>query len=173
MHGSSKEVLAALEGQELDVAVLCPPPRLSGAFEVTHRFTDDFTLIVPAKLPLALDMSGPVNPAVIARAMQDQRWLLPDLRSNTGRGLRSWLEEVRLPVRTAMELDSFDLIINLIALGVGVSFVPHRALALYARRHKVKRVNTTPRFRRELVVVTSQQAPKREHIQQFVDCILF
>ena len=72
-----------------------------------------------------------------------------------------------------MELDSFDLIINLVALGIGVGFVPHRALALYARRHQVRRINTSPRFRRELVVVTSRQVPGREHVRQFVECILF
>ena len=72
-----------------------------------------------------------------------------------------------------MELDSFDLIINLVALGLGVSFVPHRALPLYARRRKVRRVNTLPRFSRELVVVTSRELPAREHIRQFVKCILF
>ncbi len=32
-HGSSAEVLAALEARELDVALLCPPARLAGAFE--------------------------------------------------------------------------------------------------------------------------------------------
>ena len=103
----------------------------------------------------------------------EQRWLLPDRRSNTGRGLRAWLEEVRLPVRAAMELDSFDLIINLVALGVGVSFVPHRALPLYVRRRRVRRISTIPRFSRELVVVTSWELPAREHVRQFVECILF
>ena len=173
VHGSSKEALVALEARELDVAVLCPPARLPGELEVTHRFADDFTLIVPADLPVALDVSGPVEPAALGQALRGQRWLLPDRRSNTGRGLRGWLEEVRLPVRAAMELDSFDLIINLVGLGVGVSFVPHRALPLYARRQKVRRINTTPRFRRELVVVTSRELPAREHVRRFVECILF
>ncbi len=72
-----------------------------------------------------------------------------------------------------LELDSFDLIINLIALGLGVSFVPHRALPLYAGRRKVRRINTTLRFSRELVVVTSRELPAREHVRRFVECILF
>ena len=59
--GSSAEVLAALEARELDVALLCPPARLAGALEVTHRFADDFTLIVPASLP-AVFPAGPVPP---------------------------------------------------------------------------------------------------------------
>ena len=172
-HGTSVEVLAALEARELDVALLSPPARLAGAFEVTHRFMDDFTLIVPTGLALALPGTAPVSPATLVAGLRGQRWLLPDRRSNTGRRLRAWLEEVHLPVRAAMELDSFDLIINLVALGLGVSFVPHRALPLYARRRKVRRIATTPRFSRELVVVTSHERPAREPVRQFVDCILF
>ena len=172
-HGTSAEVLAALEARELDVALLCPPARLAGAFEITHRFADDFTLIVPVGVPLAVEGPGPFRPAVLAPVLRGQRWLLPDRRSNTGRRLRAWLEEVRLPVRAAMELDSFDLIINLVALGLGVSFVPHRALPLYARRRKVRRIATAPRFRRELVVVTSRELPAREPVRQFVENILF
>ena len=172
-HGSSAEVLAALEARELDVALLCPPARLAGAFEVTHRFTDDFTLIVPASLPLTLEDASPLDPEALAAVLRGQRWLLPDRRSNTGQRLRAWLEEVRLPVRASMELDSFDLIINLVALGLGVSFVPHRALPLYARRRKVRRVATAPRFSRELVVVTSRELPAREPVRQFVENILF
>lgn len=172
-HGSSAEVLAGLEARELDVALLSPPPRLAGAFEITHRFADDFTLIVPASLPIVVNAPGMVPPAALGSALRGQRWLLPDRRSNTGRRLQAWLEEVRLPVRAAMELDSFDLIINLVALGLGVSFVPHRALPLYAGRRKVRRINTNPRFSRELVVVTARERPVRAHIQQFVECILF
>ena len=172
-HGSSAEALAALEARELDVALLCPPTRLAGAFEITHRFDDDFTLIVPANLPLARTGGGPMPLPSLAPLLHGQRWLLPDRRSNTGRRLHAWLEEMRLPVRATMELDSFDLIINLVALGLGVSFVPHRALPLYARRRKVRRINTAPRFSRELVVVTSRGLPAREHVRQFVECILF
>lgn len=172
-HGTSAEVLAALEARELDVALLCPPVRLPGVFEVTHRFADEFTLIVPWSLPLLPGTSEALAPATLGPLLRDQRWLLPDRRSNTGRQLRSWLEESRLPVRAAMELDSFDLIINLVSLGFGVSFVPHRALPLYARRRKVRRVATFPRFSRELVVVTTRELPAREHIRQFVENILF
>lgn len=35
-----------------------------------------------------------------------------------------------------MRLDNFDLIINLVALGMGVSIVPIRALAPYNQRRK-------------------------------------
>ena len=52
-----------------------------------------------------------------------------------------------------MELDSFDFIANLVSLGLGVSLVPHRVLALYGNRRAVQRIATRRRFSRELAVV--------------------
>ena len=39
-----------------------------------------------------------------------------------------------------MDLDSFDLIINLVAAGMGVAMVPQRSLALYRRRQAFVRL---------------------------------
>lgn len=77
-----------------------------------------------------------------------------------------------------MELDGFDLIIHLVGLGLGVSLVPRRALALYGggtggRSRKVRRLGLAPRFRRELVVVTARERPEREHITRFAKSVLF
>ena len=72
-----------------------------------------------------------------------------------------------------MELDNFDLIINFVAVGVGVSSVPQRSLARYARRHALVRLPWPKRFVRELVVVVRRQRKTPEHIQRFVENILF
>ena len=122
-HRASPELLAALDTREIDVALLCPPDRLTGEFKVAYRFDDDFTLIVPSghplaalRTPLALkDLPGHLDPT--------SRWLLLDRRTNTGRRLRAWLEAGGLSVRSAMELDSFDLIVNLVGLGMGIAMV--------------------------------------------------
>lgn len=173
-HQPSPEVLAALAARELDVGLLCPPTRLPTEFEVAHRFADDFTLIVPAGSPLFEGESGPFDLAQAAGRLGGQRWLLPDTRSNTGRALRAWLNGQGLREHAAMELDSFDLIINLVALGMGISLVPHRALPLYAQgRRKLRRINLRPRFSRELVVVTTKELPASEHVRQFVKNVLF
>ena len=172
-HRSSPELLAALEARELDVALLCPPERLTGDFDVAYRFGDDFVLIVPAGHALA-ESAAPVNPETLPALLgKDPRWLLPDGRTNTGRRLRAWMEENGLRVRSAMELDSFDLIINLVGMGMGVALVPHRALPLYLRQRKVRRVTLRPRFNRELVVLIRREQPPREHVRQFVESVLF
>ena len=172
-HRSSPELLAALEAREIDAALLCPPDRLAGEFRVAHRFDDDFTLIVPASHPLAASRS-PLDLETLPALLGSQaRWLLPDRRTNTGRRLRTWLEENGVRARAATELDSFDLIINLVGLGMGVAMVPHRALPLYLRQRRFRRVSTQPRFRRELVVLVRHELPVREHVRQFVERILF
>ena len=67
----------------------------------------------------------------------------------------------------------FDLIINLVALGMGVSFVPVRALALYGRKRALTWLSLRERFARELVVVVRMHRKTPDHITRFVDNVLF
>ena len=71
-----------------------------------------------------------------------------------------------------MELDSFDLIINLVGLGMGAALVLHRAFPLYRRSRRFRRVILRPRFSRELVVPIRREQPPREHVRQFVKSVL-
>jgi DNA-binding transcriptional LysR family regulator len=64
-------------------------------------------------------------------------------------------------------------VINLVALGMGVSFVPIRALALYNQRRSLFRVPFQPRFTRELVVVIRKHRKTPEHLNQFIANVLF
>jgi DNA-binding transcriptional LysR family regulator len=72
-----------------------------------------------------------------------------------------------------MQLDSFDLIITLVSLGMGVSFVPIRALALYGQKKSLARLAWPERFERELVVVMRRHRKKPIHLSEFVTNILF
>ena len=72
-----------------------------------------------------------------------------------------------------MQLDNFDLIINLVTLGMGVSLVPIRALALYNQRQKLCRVPLPQVFTRELVVVVRKHRKTPEHLEHFITNILF
>jgi DNA-binding transcriptional LysR family regulator len=73
----------------------------------------------------------------------------------------------------AMQLDNFDLIINLVSLGMGVSFVPIRALALYNQRRTLTRVPLPARFSREVVVVARKHRKLPAHLGQFIENVLF
>ena len=63
--------------------------------------------------------------------------------------------------------------LQVVALGLGASIVPHRALALYLQRRRLQKVPLRPRFARELAVVTRKSNYPRPHVEQFVRSILF
>jgi DNA-binding transcriptional LysR family regulator len=167
---SSGEILQALEANELDLGIMCPPTRLPRTLGVTHHFTDTFTLIAPTELAAQfLKLSKPAAREWLAR----QTWLLFDEQTNTGKRLRKWMAGSNLKIEPAMQLDSFDLIITLVSIGMGVSFVPTRALALYGRKKRLVRLPLPHRFEREVVVLTRRHRKQPEHLKDFVKNILF
>ena len=54
-----------------------------------------------------------------------------------------------------------------------MSLVPQRALALYVRRRKVQRFETTGKFIREIVVLTRRHPEPPAYVAEFVKNILF
>ena len=167
---SSVEILSALEANEQDLGVLCPPSRLPKTVRITHRFEDAFTLIASRKVE---SQTQALSKKTLIEWLKKQNWLLIDERSNTGQQLRSWMHRQGWRVEPAMQLDTFDLIINLVALGMGVSIVPIRALALYNQRRTLVRVPLPTRFTRELVVVIRKHRKTPEHLDQFIANVLF
>jgi DNA-binding transcriptional LysR family regulator len=169
-YQASAGILTDLESNNLDLGVLCPPSRLPQTVRITHRFDDAFVLICPADFPADFD---PASKKARLKWVSGQNWLLIDDTTNTGNRLRAWMAKQGLTIEPGMQLDSFDLIINLVALGMGVSFVPIRALALYGRRRAVRRLSWPNRFSRELVVMMRRNRKLPDHLVQFVDNVLF
>lgn len=168
----SEEMLPALEANELDLGVLCPPSRLPRTLRVTHRFEDAFTLIAPTEVAVAFD-ALPKSAKSRNEWISRQHWLQIDERTNTGHRLNVWTAKQGWRIEPTMQLDSFDLIINLVALGMGVSFVPIRALALYRNKRQLRRITLPNHFTRELVVVVRQHRKVQKHISDFVSNVLF
>jgi DNA-binding transcriptional LysR family regulator len=166
----SGEIISALLANDLDLGVMCAPAKLPAALTVTHRFTDAFTLVVPATDDPA---EIPVRGRALEKWVAEQSWLLISDATTTGQRLRRWMRKQHWQAEPAMELDSFDLIINLVSLGMGASFVPARALALYPGKKSLRRVALKNRFERELVVVSRRQRKTPEHIEKFIGNILF
>ena len=79
------------------------------------------------------------------------------------------LRSLRFPNRCFQ--DKGDAVENF--LGMGVSFVPVRALALYGRKRSLTRLSLSERFVRELVVVARKHRKTPEHLTRFVDNVLF
>jgi DNA-binding transcriptional LysR family regulator len=167
---SSSEVLSALEAHQQDLGVLCPPARLPKTLCITHKFEDAFTLV--ASKDAAQEIRGWSKKAV-TEWLKRQNWIVIDERSNTGQRLHSWMHLQGLRIEPTMQLDNFDLIINLVALGMGVSFVPIRALALYNQRRALTRIPLRFRFTRELVVVIRKNRNPPPHLTEFIKNVLF
>lgn len=171
-HQPSQDILSSLETNDLDVGVLCPPRQLPRTIRVTHRFEDAFTLIAPLEAARAFE-SRPPGPTSRAEWMARQNWLLLEEDSYTGQRLHAWISQQRFNLEPAMQLDTFDLIINLVALGMGASFVPIRALALYGQKRAIARIRLPERFTRELVVVVRKHRKMPPHLTRFVENVLF
>jgi DNA-binding transcriptional LysR family regulator len=171
-YKASQEILSALETNELDLGVLCPPPRLPQTLCITHRFKDAFTIIAPTAFVADFD-ALPKSRAAKNAWLQKQSWLLIDDNTNTGKQLRKWMARSTLKIEPAMQLDNFDLIITLVSLGMGIGFVPMRALALYGQKKTLARLRLPDRFERELVVVMRRHRKQPQHLSDFVKNILF
>ncbi|HCN30001.1 MAG TPA: LysR family transcriptional regulator [Verrucomicrobiales bacterium] len=166
----SSAVLTALDANETDIGVLCPPSPLPASVRVTHRFNDRFDLIAPA----VLGSAAPVKRAgAFLGWLLEQPWLLMDSSTHTGSTLRRWMKMRKLDIQPVMELDSFDLIINLVSSGYGLAFVPHRALALYRRKESIMTLPMKVSFEREIVALTRKHRKLPAHIARFVENILF
>jgi DNA-binding transcriptional LysR family regulator len=169
-YAAGMELLARLEAGELDLAVLSLPARLAAGVRVTHRFADAFTLIASPEAAEAV----PKKPrAARAKHLRAQPWLLLHDQSRTGALLQAWLKKQALWAEPVMQLDSFDLIINLVVLGMGVSLVPMRALALYGKRRAVQRLPWPDRYTREVGIVTRRFRQIPPHLAAFLEGILF
>ena len=172
VHEASHDILTRLEAGELEVGLLSPPPHLPRGLQITHRFDDDFTAIAPPRFPLPPNF-GETDGAGLAKLFSGQRWLLIDRECNTGKRLYHWLARQGLRIEPAMEMDTFDLIVNLVSMGMGVSIVPQRTLPLYVKNRSVIRIRMAPKFSRQIVVVVRKNRKPPKAVTQFVESILF
>jgi DNA-binding transcriptional LysR family regulator len=169
-HQSSAFILAAVEGGELDTGLIAAPPILPSGIVVARKFTDEFVAIAP---PIFDAPSKPIAPAQLNELFRKKKWLLISDDTITGKKLRAWLQREGVQPEVTMDSDSFDLIVNLVSLGFGVSIVPHRVLALHPQTRPVRRIIVKPKFTRELILVVRQQQSTPKALSDFVESILF
>ena len=170
-HERSDFLLSAVESGELDAGIVSPPPRLPKALEIVRRFDDEFVLILPARSIVTFPKPLPVEG--LREVCRRQRWLLITRQSNTGKRLHAWLLGAGVRCEPSIEADNFDFLVNLVSLGLGISLVPHRVLALHPKTRPVLRVSTEPRFSRELAVVVRREVPRSAILSGFLENVLF
>jgi DNA-binding transcriptional LysR family regulator len=173
-HLPGQQIISRIESGHLDVGVLCPPKRLPATLSVTHWMDDAFHLIGPAALKVpAFAGKGKHWPVKLTGWLSDQSWLLLHAESQTGQLLRRWLKARNIAASAAMEPDSFDLAVHLVALGMGISLLPRRALAGFPRKQQIQRIPLPEEFSRRLAVVIPKLSRTPRHVAEFVGNILF
>ncbi len=161
------DVLTKLQANELDLGVLPLAGRMPANLVVTHQFQDMFCLIAPVTEPATFGRKD------FPKWAANQNWLLPGEGSIAGNELRLWFGRQGWKIVPGMESNSFDLIINLVSLGMGVGFVPVRALALYPQKKNLQRIILPVRYEREIAVVSRRRRKTPEHLAGFIRNILF
>ena len=163
-------LIESIAGGQLDVAILAPPARLPDSIEVLHRIDDRFVIVAPADSDVPDFHEDPDGWKTWAAS---QAWIAPPNGTRSRACIDDWWRIQSIETSAAMELDSFDTAIHLVALGLGTACVPRRALSTFTRKKRLKRINPPQPLTRELVVI----APKREsmpsHVREFVESILF
>lgn len=169
----SNSLVSAVEANELDVVVMGRPKRIPNWLQVTHSFTDQFTWIASPKLAEEFGVIPVRAKKRQYKWLQRQSYLAFTSTSSTGGRIKQWLKKAGLTLEPTMELDSFDQVISLVALGLGIATVPQRALASHPRKSILSKLAIRQRFEREVVVMVRKQRKIPEHIARFVNNVLF
>lgn len=146
-HGSSDELLERVRSFSLDLAVVTRRAVLPQPLHELASFEDPFTLLTPGS---GDDVAIPKRSL---RALKSDEWILPHPSTETGRQLRHWLADLPLETDAIIDCDSFDLAVNLVGMGLGISLVPHRVVPLYLRTRELRTTRLQPVFSRTVALV--------------------
>lgn len=155
--GGDELLAEKLLGFEVDLIVVSEIPQLPTDLSILHSYDDPFVLITPPGS----------NPD------QDRKFISFNQATDLGRRMMGWIEANAPGGELVVEVDTFDLAINLVSLGFGSALVPRRALAVYGKRKPVKRFDIEPVFTRNVVVAGRKKGPHSEHVLRFIEGILF
>ncbi len=174
-HLSGTDLLEAVAQNRLDAGILGAPRQLPPGCRIMHRMADQFVMIVPAAFDGSA--SSPRSPAhwtpALRKVLEDAAWLMLSPSMQTRQDMDAWLRKCALHPDKISAFDSFDLIMHLVALGLGVAMVPRRAIAGFPRKKQLKILRLPETFERELVVVTRDPGVVSGHVKSFVASILF
>lgn len=169
-HPTGPAALQGVEHGKLDLAVITQPLQLPPTVEVTHRISDEFIIIAPSTM--AVPGSAPTQ-RQLAKWAPHQSWLLPPPGSHVRRHLERWMTSQNIHLSADMELDSFDLMTQLVSMKMGVAFIPRRALSIFQRKSLLQRIKLRSPLVRELVIVTQKRSITPRHVTDFIDKVLF
>lgn len=152
----SAELQARLREARYDLGIFADMDAMTSDFKITHRMADPFILIAPASQsePLITD---------------HVQWILPP----SGSPARRLINTSYPNLSASMEIENFDLMIQLVALGHGCAFVPRRALSSFTRKKLIQKIPIPRPLVRQLIVAAPKNLKPTAHVESFVRQILF
>lgn len=164
-----KALLREVMNSKLDLGILTNPSELSGEVEVTHRMTDQFSII-----HCKTDSAAALDPSIHFRKWANaQSWLLPPRKSRSREMINEWATRQKVELQPTMELESFDLMIQFVSMGMGAAFIPRRSLSSFPRKRLVEMLHPPVELVRQLIVIAPKHSKCPEHVTSFVSGILF
>lgn len=132
--------------------------------------SDVFSLVAPHEME---SPAPDASPPVIRKWMTSRNWLLPPAGISVRDALETCLAPQRVSLDPVMELESFDLMLQFVSMGMGCAFVPRRSLAGFPRKRRIKTIPLPLDVQRTLVVIAPSATKVPEHVATFIDGILF
>lgn len=169
-QGSDNALFEATRTNSLDLAILCGAGKPIGRVNVIHTINDTFWLVAPEGSTLPRKGS---SEAVWKKWACAQRWLFPPKESSTRIMVESWVGALNWEAKPSVEMENHDLMVQFVALGMGVAFVPRRALSGFPRTHRLVRVPAPIKASRKLIAVVPRFSSVPDHVRDFVNGILF
>lgn len=160
-YESSSNLSEQLLDHEIDVAIFAQPSKPPSRLCLLHSFNDDFVIITPPEKTKQ------------SKTDPNYSWLALDQNSTTGALINHWISKLQPDLKSSTEFNNFDLIINLVALGLGSSIVPRRAVRPYARRFQINQIEPKTPLHRMIGVYSRKSSTLNHTIDQFVESILF
>lgn len=169
-QSNGESLLKFVANADLDLGILTLPANLPSNLSVTHRMTDQFSIIVTSGVEVPKEGA---SPAAFRKWVGHQTWLLPPTNSRSRQLIDDWAGGQKIEFSPAMELENFDTMIHLVSMRMGAAFVPRRSLSLFRRKRRIQVVPAPITLSRQLIVVSPKHTKCPEHVAKFVEGILF
>ena len=163
-----KSLLRQVNTNQLDLGILTHQQGLDKMNVIHHQLEDRFCIILP---------TGQTLPSLENKHFKkwaaQQSWILPKADSVCRGLLDEWFSEKDLDIVPTMELDNFDLMCQLVALEMGVAFIPKRALTVFPRKQQLHHTSLKSTPKRTISVIGPKNTIVADHVKNFIDSILF
>ena len=159
---NESDLIEKLCETQYDLGILSHPKKLPPLLQITHRMTDQFVIVSSGN-------TTPPQSKKFKNWISRQAWLLPPEKSSARNLITSSLGEIT----PTMELENFDLMLQFVSLEMGCAIVPRRTISPFPRKNLLTKINPPSEIARELIVVSPRHQKPTEHIQTFINGILF